>query len=201
MEQVAIDTVRVNFTSTLNVCEILFPLLRSNARVVHVSSRFGLLRLMNSVELRQKFANPNATIDDIKNLVQNFLVAAKNGTTEKEGYMKKGYSSYATTKAALNAVTAIQQKNIDQDTSRKGIVISVFCPGYCSTEMSDFKGLISAEKGAQTGLYLALLPDDFKGSKGAFWAENQVINWQDGYILVQMWPFFKKALLTKLNLA
>ena len=74
MAKQAEDTVRINFTSTLNVCNALFPLLRSNARVVHVSSRMGLLCWMSNKELKAKFADQNATIEDIKKLMDNYLV-------------------------------------------------------------------------------------------------------------------------------
>lgn len=37
------NTIRINFTSTLNVCNALFPLLRPHSRVVNISSRLGFL--------------------------------------------------------------------------------------------------------------------------------------------------------------
>ena len=50
-------------------------------------------------------------------------------------------------KIALNAVTAIYQKKFDRDESRKGIVISAVCPGYCKTEMTGGGGILTAEQG------------------------------------------------------
>jgi hypothetical protein len=57
-----------------------------------------------------------------------------------------------------------------------------------------------SNKGAETPLYLALLPIDFKGPRGAFWAENQTLKW-NGNILVQALkgipPTLKKTLFKK----
>jgi hypothetical protein len=56
------------------------------------------------------------------------------------------------------------------------------------------------KKGAETPLYLALLPVDFKGPRGVFWAENQTLKW-NGNIFIQALkgipPTLKKALSKK----
>ena len=52
-----------NFFGTLNLCDALFPLLRSNGRVVHVSSmvsEYAFTKL--SRELKGKFSDANLTI-------------------------------------------------------------------------------------------------------------------------------------------
>ena len=50
--------------------------------------------------------------------------ACKNGTDEKLGYPQTDMSSYSMSKVALNTLTRIQQKTIDTDSSRTGIVIN-----------------------------------------------------------------------------
>jgi short-subunit dehydrogenase involved in D-alanine esterification of teichoic acids len=67
IEKAATDTIRINFTRTLKVCEVLFPLLRSNARVVNMSSRYGFLYFMKNKELKRKFA------DKIEQLMNDYL--------------------------------------------------------------------------------------------------------------------------------
>jgi carbonyl reductase 1 len=74
IEQDAEQTIRANFTGTLNVCKVLFPLLRSNARVVHISSRAGFLRLIKNKRLREQFSDKSATVEDIERLVRNYLM-------------------------------------------------------------------------------------------------------------------------------
>lgn len=51
------------------------------------------------------------------------------------------------TKVAINAITPIQQRNLDKDTTRTGIVVSAVCPGYCKTSMTRGGGLLTAEQG------------------------------------------------------
>ena len=50
-------------------------------------------------------------------------------------------------KVAVNSLTRIQQKNIDLDKTRSGILIFSACPGYCKTDMTRGGGLLSAEQG------------------------------------------------------
>ena len=73
MKKESKDTIDINFTGTLNVCNALFPLLRSNSRVVNVSSRLGLLCRVKDKKLRDKISDPNNTVEDIVNIVEDYL--------------------------------------------------------------------------------------------------------------------------------
>ena len=61
----------INYFGTLNISNALFPLLRSNARVVNVSSKLGLLSRVKSEQLRNKISNLNNTIDDITQIAND----------------------------------------------------------------------------------------------------------------------------------
>lgn len=63
----------INYFGTLNISNALFPLLRSNARVVNVSSKLGLLSRVKSEELRNKISNLNNTIDDITQIANVYI--------------------------------------------------------------------------------------------------------------------------------
>ena len=67
------ETVRVNFTATLNLCNALFPLLKKNARIVNVSSRAGLLKVIKDENLKHKISKPDATIDDVAEVMDLFV--------------------------------------------------------------------------------------------------------------------------------
>ena len=59
-------TVKCNFFATLQISEMLFPILKQNARVVHVSSltsEFAYKKF--SPELKARFNNPSLTIEGI----------------------------------------------------------------------------------------------------------------------------------------
>lgn len=66
-------TMRVNFFGTLDVCNALFPLLRSHARVVNVSSRSGLLKIIKNDDIIKKLSNENATIEDVIDVMNDFV--------------------------------------------------------------------------------------------------------------------------------
>ena len=61
------------YTSTLNVCDALFPLLRPHARVVNVASRLGLLRTCRDENIRAKLLDENVTIDEINKIMSHFV--------------------------------------------------------------------------------------------------------------------------------
>ena len=71
--KIAQDTVRVNFTATLNVCNALFPLLRENARVVNVASRAGMLSVIKNDSLKEKLTRESATVEDIVEVMDLFV--------------------------------------------------------------------------------------------------------------------------------
>jgi carbonyl reductase 1 len=94
----AVETVRVNFTASLNVWNAFRPLLRHGARWVNVSSRLGLLKTCKSPELRAKLNAPNATIEDVVGAMETFVRAAQSG--EYEGIST---SAYGMSKVGLTA--------------------------------------------------------------------------------------------------
>lgn len=67
------DTMNTNFFGTLNVCKELFPLIRSNGRVVNVSSRLGLLGQVSSEELKNKIKNDNLTEDELVEIINDYI--------------------------------------------------------------------------------------------------------------------------------
>ena len=58
-------TVNANFFGTLSVCEFLFPILRTNARVCHVSSQAATIYAFPklSSELKARFKDQNLNMD------------------------------------------------------------------------------------------------------------------------------------------
>lgn len=81
-------------------------------------------------------------------------------------------------KVGLTALTRIQQREFDND-PRKDIVVNAVCPGYVATDMSSHKGYLTPDQGAETPIYLSLLPDNWTGPKGVLWAEKKVVEWTD----------------------
>ncbi|XP_075981430.1 carbonyl reductase [NADPH] 1-like [Anticarsia gemmatalis] len=162
------DTLRINYFSLLNTCDILFPLLKNGARVVNLSSSLGHLSSIPSLELRKKFKDENLTIPELNKLLQSYVDAAKQGTQLEEW----GDSSYAVSKVGVSALSNIQQRLL----ASRNIKVNSVHPGYVDTELTSHKGPLTIDEGAVAPLYLALDADD--SIQGKFvWYNKEVVDW------------------------
>lgn len=176
------NTIRVNVVGTLNACRALFPLLRPGARVINVSSSAGHLSKISGDEpaasaLREKFASPTLTEDEVLSLMNQFVKAAKAGTWKAEGWPS---STYVVSKVGVSALTRIQQRAFDAD-SRSDLVVNCCHPGYVDTDMTSHKGPLTIEQGAVCPSYLALLPPKVQEPRGAYlWHDKTIVDWVKG---------------------
>ena len=69
-------TINVNYRGTRAVCEAVQPLLTQNARIVNVSSRSGLLKILQSDSLRQK-ADSATSLQTVDELAEGFVTSIK----------------------------------------------------------------------------------------------------------------------------
>ncbi|KAG0426600.1 hypothetical protein HPB47_026304, partial [Ixodes persulcatus] len=167
-------TVKTNFFSTLSVCKELFPLLRPHARVVNVSSMCGMLKVIPGQELRDKFNNPNITLEELVELMKKFVQDSKDGVNVENGW---GRSAYNISKVGVTVLSFIQQREFDKD-SRSDLVINAVHPGYVDTDMTSHKGPLTPDQGADAPTYLALLPPNVKSPRGEFvWNDRKVVPW------------------------
>jgi NAD(P)-dependent dehydrogenase (short-subunit alcohol dehydrogenase family) len=65
---------------------------------------------------------------------------------------------YGISKVAEIAYTNIVAR--EESSRGSGVLVNAMCPGYCSTNMSSYRGVRSAEKGAETAVFLATTPRD-----------------------------------------
>lgn len=171
----AAETCRVNYFALKKVCDALFPLLSSGARIVNVSSSAGHLSRIPSDQLKDEFSSPDLTVEKLDDLVKRFVDAAAAGNHEQLGWP---LSAYAVSKIAVTALTIIQQKAFDMDPRRKNIVVNSVHPGYVDTDMTSHKGPLTIEQGAEAPVYLALLPEGEQKIKGQYvWNDKTVKDW------------------------
>lgn len=85
--------------------------------------------------------------------------------------MRSGFPAYRMSKAALNALTRISANEL----APSGIKVNAVCPGWVRTDMGGPNADRPVEKGAETPVWLALLPDD--GPTGGFFRDKQPIPW------------------------
>lgn len=82
-----------------------------------------------------------------------------------------GAPAYSVSKAGLNMLTL----KLAQDLKGSGILVNACCPGWVKTEMGGPGATREVEEGADTPIWLALLPND--GPTGGFFRDRKRIPW------------------------
>lgn len=175
------NVVATNYYGTKNVTQSLIPLMRPSAvgaRIVNVSSRLGRLNgrrnRLEDKDLREKLANLEMLSEElIDRTVSTFLQQVEEGTYTSGGWPQM-FTDYSVSKLAVNAFTRLMAKMLSDRPDGMKIYINCYCPGWVKTAMTGWAGNISAEDGADTGVWLALLPD--QAITGKFFAERREVN-------------------------
>lgn len=167
-----IDT---NFMSLLSISKILYPLLKDNARVINLSSDWGLLSNIRKQVWLDTLVKDDLTVDEILQFVNDFLEAAKNGKSSFISFAGH-YGDYKVSKVALSALTFVQQRQFT--TQGKDISVNCVHPGFVRSDMTKGMGDFTPERGACAPLYLALeAPQNLKGT--FLWHDCHQVNWDD----------------------
>lgn len=85
--------------------------------------------------------------------------------------MGVGTPAYRMSKTALNVLTRM----LALELAGSNILVNSLCPGWVKTDMGGSGATRSLEEGADTAVWLALLPDD--GPSGLFFRDRQPIPW------------------------
>ena len=99
----ATNTIRINFTGTLNITRALLPLVRPHGRIVNVSSMASKLSQVSS-ELQKKFSDPKLTEGELVALMQQFVDDVAAGHHKEKGWSN---FAYATSKLGVTALTKV----------------------------------------------------------------------------------------------
>lgn len=99
----ATNTVRVNFTGTLNVTRALLPLVRPGGRIVNVSSMVSKLSQVSS-QLQKKFSDPRLTEEELVGLMKRFVDDVFVGDHKDKGWSN---TAYGMSKLGLTALTKV----------------------------------------------------------------------------------------------
>ena len=84
--------------------------------------------------------------------------------------MEGGHAAYRISKTALNALTVVMAKELEDE----GIRVNTICPGWIRTDMGGPNANKSIEEGADTIVWLATAD---KIESGKFYADRKVIPW------------------------
>lgn len=167
--EVARQTIAINFTAQLALTEACLPHLRSGARIVMLSSgladRRGLAR-----PLAEALVAPTLTRAGLAALMQQFVDDVAAGRHRAAGWPS---SAYNVSKAGINALVAVLARELASDPRR--ILVNAVCPGWVRTDMGGPEAPRSAEEGAQTPVWAALLEDG--GPSGGFFRDRRPASW------------------------
>ncbi|KAG6455153.1 carbonyl reductase [NADPH] 1-like [Manduca sexta] len=165
----------INYFSILTIKELLFPLLRDDARVLNISSDCGHLSNVKNKYWVQRLSQKDLKVEDVNEFVNWYLDSKKNGTFNREDIADGGtVASYRVAKVALSAVTIIHQKEL------KGTNISVnsMHPGLVRTGMTGEVGFYSIDDAAKVPVDLVLdAPETLRGAY--VWYDGKVLDWYD----------------------
>ena len=98
------------------------------------------------------------------------VVNLSSGLGQLDG-MGDGTPAYRLSKTALNALTRMFAAAAEGS----GVLVNSMCPGWVRTDMGGVNATRSVEKGAETAVWLATLPDD--GPTGGFFRDRKPIPW------------------------
>nr|NP_919360.1 carbonyl reductase 1-like [Danio rerio]AAG23178.1 20 beta-hydroxysteroid dehydrogenase [Danio rerio] len=168
-------TMRTNFWGTLWACHALLPILRANARVVNVSSFVSKKSLDQcSAELQAKFRNKDLSEEELCLLMGEFVQDAQAGDHSAKGWPN---TAYGTTKIGVTVLSRIQARVLNETRPGDGILLNACCPGWVRTDMAGPKAPKSPEEGAETPVYLAMLPEGAKEPHGQLVWDKTVQEW------------------------
>ena len=144
-------------------------------RVVNVSSFVSVNSLKKcSPELQQKFQSETITEEELVGLMNKFVEDTKSGVHRKEGWPD---TAYGVTKIGVTVLSRIHARKLSEQRGGDKILLNACCPGWVRTDMAGPKAPKSPEEGAETPVYLALLPSDAEGPHGEFVSEKKVVQW------------------------
>ncbi|XP_007125432.2 carbonyl reductase [NADPH] 3 [Physeter macrocephalus] len=168
-------TLKTNFFATRNVCRELLPIVKPHGRVVNVSSLQGSKALENcSEDLQEKFRCKTLTEEDLVELMKKFVEDTKNEVHEREGWPN---SAYGVSKLGVTVLSRILAQHLDEKRQADRILLNACCPGWVNTDMVGAHGSRTVEEGAETPVYLALLPPDATEPHGQLVRDKVVQNW------------------------
>uniref|UniRef100_A0A4X2K9Y4 Carbonyl reductase 1 n=1 Tax=Vombatus ursinus TaxID=29139 RepID=A0A4X2K9Y4_VOMUR len=169
-------TLQTNFFGTRAVSSELLPLIKPQGRVVNVSSMASLRYLKNcSPELQQKFLSDTITEEELVGLMNKFVEDAKKGVHEKEGWPTM---AYGVSKIGVTVLSRIHAKQLNEQRKGDNILLNACCPGWVKTDLAGPRAPKSVEEGAETPVYLALLPPGVTEPHGQFVSEKMVEKWE-----------------------
>lgn len=127
-----------------------------------------------SQELQQKFRSDTITEDELVQLMAKFVEDTKRSVHDKEGWPN---TAYGVSKIGVTVLSRIQARLLNEQRKGDHILLNACCPGWVRTDMAGPKATKSPDEGAETPVYLALLPSSADAPHGQFVSDKTVKPW------------------------
>uniref|UniRef100_A0A1D1Y2M6 Short-chain dehydrogenase/reductase n=1 Tax=Anthurium amnicola TaxID=1678845 RepID=A0A1D1Y2M6_9ARAE len=176
----AAKVIETNYFGMKRMIQTMVSLMKpsaTGARILNVSSRLGKLdgrrnKLMD-VSLSEQLSKDECLSESLINhMVYEFLKQVNDGSWISNGWPQM-FTDYSVSKLAVNAYTRLMSRTLSSRPEGHKIHINCYCPGWVKTSMTDWAGNISAEEGADTGVWAVLLSESPTGN---FFAERREIS-------------------------
>lgn len=102
-------TLSVNFFSLVHFTEEILPLIENGGSIVNISSSSGHLSRIPSTELKKKISREDLTLEELRELMIEYVDAVREGRDEKDGW---GSSPYVVSKVGVNAYTFMLHRRL-----------------------------------------------------------------------------------------
>ncbi|WOL18705.1 carbonyl reductase [Canna indica] len=174
--------IATNYVGTKRIIETLIPKMRpssSGSRILNVSSRLGRVNgrrnRVGNATLREQLLKDDCLSEElIDGMVTNLLHQVKEGTWASNDWPQM-FTDYSVSKLAVNSYTRLMARRLADRPEGHKIYINCYCPGWVKTAMTGWEGNATPEVGADTGVWIILLPSQ-QATTGKFFAERREIS-------------------------
>jgi carbonyl reductase 1 len=143
-----------------------------NAKLINCN--LIVLQRIENEELREKLSDVESLSEElIDETINNFLQQVEDGSWKTGGWPQT-FTDYSVSKLAVNTYTRYMAKKLSDRPEGEKIYINCYCPGWVKTALTGYAGSVTVEQGADTGVWIALVPD--QEITGKFFAERREIN-------------------------
>lgn len=133
------------------------------------------LQKIGDSTLRENLIKDETLSEQLLDEMLNKFLTQVNDASWQTGGWPQMYTDYSLSKLALNVYTRLTARRLADRPDHRVVYINCFCPGWVKTQMTNWEGNNSAEEGADTGVWMALLPVE-SISSGKFYAERREID-------------------------
>jgi NAD(P)-dependent dehydrogenase (short-subunit alcohol dehydrogenase family) len=166
-DQIARDTLEVNYHGVVRVTDALRGHLTPSANIVMVSSGMGELSSFRPPAY-DRLTDPGLRREDLDALAEDCLRGVAENTLAQQGFPRNVYS---VSKALVNGFARV----LSGELAGGDVHVNAVCPGWVQTRMGGSGAPRSVEVGARGIVWAATLPSD--GPKAGFFRDGEAISW------------------------